>query len=47
MAHPLDEIKYPSLLERCGHVASYRERCFAHPAWKRMLDSDFAQVEAV
>ena len=46
MAHALDEIKDPSLLERCGRAPSCRERCFVRPAWKRMLDSFFARVEA-
>ena len=46
MAHALDEIKDPSLLEPYGRVASYRERCFARPAWKRTLESYFARVEA-
>jgi len=46
MAHTLAEIKDKSLLEPCPRVASYRERCFARPAWKRTLDSYFARVEA-
>jgi len=46
MAHALDEIKDRSLLEPCVRVASYRDRCFARPAWKRTLDSYFARVEA-
>ena len=46
MAHTLAEIKDKSLLEPCARVASYRERCFARPAWKRTLDSYFARVEA-
>jgi glutathione S-transferase len=46
MAHALDEIKDPSLIEPFARVASYRERCLARPAWKRTLDSYFARVEA-
>ena len=32
MADALNDIKDPSLLERYGRVASYRERCFTRPA---------------
>ena len=46
MAHALDEIKDPSLLEPYDRLASYREQCFARPAWKRTLESYFARVEA-
>ena len=46
MAHVLDEIKDPAMLERYPRVASYRDRCFARPAWKRALDSYLARVEA-
>jgi glutathione S-transferase len=46
MAHALDEIKDPGLIEPYARVASYRRRCFARPAWKRALDSYNARVEA-
>ena len=46
MAHTLDEIKDASLLQPHPRVASYRERCFARPAWKRTLERYFARVEA-
>jgi len=46
MAHALDEIKDRSLIEAYPRVASYRDRCFARPAWKRTLDSYLARVEA-
>jgi len=46
MAHALDEIKDPGLIEPYARVASYRERCLARPAWKRTLESYFARVEA-
>lgn len=46
MAHALDEIKDPSLIEPCPRVASYRQRCFARPAWQRTLESYLARVEA-
>ena len=46
MAHALDEIKDKSLIEPYARVASYRDRCFARPAWKRTLDRYFARVEA-
>ncbi len=46
MAHTLDEIKDKSLIEPYPRVASYRERCFARPAWKRTLESYLARVEA-
>jgi glutathione S-transferase len=46
MAHALAEIKDESLLEPRPRVASYRQRCFARPAWERALESYFARVEA-
>ena len=46
MAHVLDEIKDKSLIQPYARVASYRDRCFARPAWKRTLDSYLARVEA-
>ena len=46
MAHALDEIKDESLLRPCAHVVSYRDRCFARPAWKRTIASYCARVEA-
>ena len=46
MAHALDEIKDRSVIEPYPRVASYRDRCFARPAWKRTLESYFARVEA-
>ena len=46
MAHALDEIKDKSLIDPFPRVASYRDRCFTRPAWKRTLDSYLARVEA-
>jgi len=46
MAHTLDEIKDNAMIEPYARVASYRERCFARPSWKRTLDSYLARVEA-
>ena len=46
MAHALDEIKDKSLIEPYTRVASYRERCFARPAWKRAIESYCTRVEA-
>jgi len=46
MAHTLDEIKDVAMIAPYARVASYRERCFARPAWKRTLDSYLARVEA-
>ena len=46
MAHVLDEIKDKSLIAPYARVASYRDRCFARPAWKRTLDNYLARVEA-
>ncbi|MDQ6628956.1 MAG: glutathione S-transferase family protein [Pseudomonadota bacterium] len=46
MAHALEEIKDRSFIEPYARVASYRDRCFARPAWKRTIDSYFARVEA-
>ena len=39
MAHALDEIKDPKPHRTLPRVASYRERCFSRPAWKRTLES--------
>ena len=46
MAHALDEIKDKSFIEPYARVASYREKCFARPAWKRVIESYCARVEA-
>ena len=46
MAHALDEIKDKSFIEPYARVASYREKCFARPAWKRAIESYCARVEA-
>jgi glutathione S-transferase len=46
MAHTLDEIKDHSLLEPHARVASYRQRCFARPAWRRALESYCERVKA-
>jgi glutathione S-transferase len=46
MAHSLDEIKDPSLIAPYARVASYRQRCFARPAWKKTIESYYARVEA-
>ena len=46
MAHALDEVKDRQFMEPYPRVASYRERCFARPAWKRTLESYLARVEA-
>jgi len=46
MAHALDEIKDKTLIEPYLRVASYREKCFARPAWKRAYESYCARVVA-
>jgi glutathione S-transferase len=46
MAHTLAEIKDAGLLAPFARVASYRERSFARPAWKRTIESYCARVEA-
>jgi glutathione S-transferase len=46
MAHTLAEIRDASLLQPNPRVASYRDRCFSRPAWKRTLERYFARVEA-
>jgi len=46
MAHALDEIKDKSLIAPYARVASYREKCFARPAWKRTLEDYCARVVA-
>jgi glutathione S-transferase len=46
MAHTLDEIKDRSFLAPYPRVASYRDRCFARPAWKRTIERYNARVEA-
>ena len=35
-----------SFIEPYARVASYREKCFARPAWKRAIESYCARVEA-
>ena len=44
MAHALDEIKDKSLIEPYARVASYRQTCFARPAWKRAFERYCARV---
>jgi glutathione S-transferase len=46
MAHALDEIKDKTLIEPYARVASYREKCFARPAWKRAYEHYCARVVA-
>ena len=46
MAHVLSGIKDDSLIKPYSRVAAYRDRCLARPAWKRVLDSYYARVEA-
>jgi glutathione S-transferase len=46
MAHTLGEIRDESLLVSNARVATYRERCFARPAWKHTLERYLARVEA-
>ena len=46
MAHTLDEIKDRSFIAPYARVASYRDRCFARPAWKRTIERYNARVEA-
>jgi glutathione S-transferase len=45
MAHVLSGLRDDSLLSTNPHVKAYRERCFARPAWKRVLDAYLARVE--
>lgn len=45
MSHVLTEIKDEGLIAPYGHVASYRDRCLARPAWKRTIDNYLARVE--
>ena len=46
LSQVLTEIKDESLIEPYPHVARYRDRCLARPAWKRTIDSYYARVEA-
>ena len=46
MAHVLTLIKDDGLIKPYARVAGYRDRCLARPAWKRMLESYYARVEA-
>jgi glutathione S-transferase len=47
MTHVLSAgIKDEGLIAPYPAVASYRDRCLARPAWKRVLDSYFARVAA-
>jgi len=44
MSHVLAEIKDDALIKPHVRVASYRDRCFARPAWKRTIESYYARV---
>jgi glutathione S-transferase len=44
MSHVLGEIKDDALIKLYARVASYRDRCFARPAWKRTIESYCARV---
>jgi len=47
MAHVLQSgIKDEGLLAPYPAVASYRDRCLARPAWKRIIEAYCARVEA-
>ncbi len=46
MAHVLSGIQDDALLAPHARVRAYRDRCFARPAWKRVIDSYHARVEA-
>jgi glutathione S-transferase len=47
MAHVLlSGIKDERLIAAYPGVISYRDRCFARPAWKRAIDAYCARVEA-
>lgn len=46
MAHVLSTIKDKGLMAPYPGVASYRDRCFARPAWKRTIEAYCARVEA-
>lgn len=46
MAHVLAGIKDEGLIAPYPGVVSYRDRCLARPAWKRILDAYCARVEA-
>lgn len=45
-AHVLTEIRDEGLIARFPGIASYRDRCFARPAWKRVIDSYCDRVKA-
>lgn len=45
MAHVLQGVRDESLLRDRPNVLRYRERCFARPAWKTVLDAYMARVE--
>ena len=45
MSHVLAGIKDDSLIKPYARIASYRDRCFARPSWKRTIDSYCARVE--
>jgi glutathione S-transferase len=46
MAHVLSGIQDDALLAPNERVRAYRDRCFARPAWKRVIDSYRARVQA-
>lgn len=46
MAHVLSGIGDATLLAPHGRVRAYRDKCFARPAWRRVMDSYQARVEA-
>lgn len=45
MAHVLTEIMQDDLIAPCPGVASYRDRCFARPAWNRTIERYLERVE--
>jgi glutathione S-transferase len=46
VSHVLSVIQDDALLAPHARVRAYRDRCFARPAWKRVIDSYHARVEA-
>ena len=46
MTHVLSGIKDERLLAPHLGIVSYRDRCFARPAWKRTIEAYCARVEA-
>jgi glutathione S-transferase len=46
VAHVLTGVREEKMVQAHPGVIAYRERCFARPAWKRVIDAYCARVEA-